>query len=157
MTSNLGSHLIQDKLFDIDEEQIDEVMGELRENMVDLLRKTIRPEFLNRIDEIVLFKPLTHKEIRKIVDIQLNKLVGMLKAKELGLVVSDEAKDWLTNLGYDVTFGARPLKRTIQKYLINPLSQELLMDNFESGDTIHVSVGDKGKLLFEKSEKLVVE
>lgn len=157
MTSNLGSHLIQDKLFDINEEQIEEVMGELRENMVDLLRKTIRPEFLNRIDEIVLFKPLTHKEIRKIVDIQLNKLVGMLKAKELGLVVSDETKDWLTNLGYDVTFGARPLKRTIQKYLINPLSQELLMDNFKAGDTIYVEVGDKGKLVFEKSEKLIVE
>ncbi|MCH9028396.1 MAG: ATP-dependent chaperone ClpB [Bacteroidetes bacterium] len=157
MTSNLGSHLIQDKLIDINEEQIDDVMGELRENLVDLLRKTIRPEFLNRIDEIVLFKPLTHKEIRKIVDIQLNKLVDMLKAKELELVVSDEAKDWLTNLGYDVTFGARPLKRTIQKYLINPLSQELLMDNFESGDTIYVSVGDKGKLVFEKNEKLVVE
>ena len=157
MTSNLGSHLIQDKLIDINEEQIDDVMGELRKNLVDLLRKTIRPEFLNRIDEIVLFKPLTHKEIRKIVDIQLNKLVDMLKAKELELVVSDEAKDWLTNLGYDVTFGARPLKRTIQKYLINPLSQELLMDNFESGDTIYVSVGDKGKLVFEKNEKLVVE
>ena len=157
MTSNLGSPLIQDKLFNIDEEQIDEVMGELRENMVDLLRKTIRPEFLNRIDEIVLFKPLTHKEIRKIVDIQLNKLAGMLKAKELGLVVSDEAKDWLTNLGYDVTFGARPLKRTIQKYLINPLSQELLMDNFGGGDTINVAVGEKGKLVFEKSEKSVVE
>jgi len=125
--------------------------------LVDLLRKTIKPEFLNRIDEIVLFKPLTHKEIRKIVDIQLNKLVGMLKVKELGLVVSDETKDWLTNLGYDVTFGARPLKRTIQKYLINPLSQELLMDNFVSGDTIYVSVGDKGKLVFKKSEKLVVE
>jgi len=157
MTSNLGSHLIQDKLIDINEEQIENIMGELRESLVDLLRKTIRPEFLNRIDEIVLFKPLTHKEIRKIVDIQLNKLVGMLKAKDLGLVVSDEVKDWLTNLGYDVTFGARPLKRTIQKYLINPLSQELLMDNFVSGDTIYVSVGDKGKLVFEKSKNLVVK
>lgn len=151
MTSNLGSHLIQDKLFDINEEQIEEVMGELRENMVDLLRKTIRPEFLNRIDEVVLFKPLTHKEIREIVDIQLNKLVDMLNVKEIGLNVSDEAKDWLANLGYDVTFGARPLKRTIQKYLINPLSQELLMDNFVSGDTINVTVSDKGKLLFEKN------
>jgi len=151
MTSNLGSHLIQDKLFNIDEEQIEDVMGELRENMVDLLRKTIRPEFLNRIDEVVLFKPLTHKEIREIVDIQLNKLIDMLNVKEIGLNVSDEAKDWLANLGYDVTFGARPLKRTIQKYLINPLSQELLMDNFESGDTINVTVGDKGKLVFEKS------
>ncbi|GMR24807.1 MAG: ATP-dependent chaperone ClpB [Ignavibacteria bacterium] len=150
MTSNLGSHLIQDKLFDINEEQIEEVMGGLRESMVDLLRKTIRPEFLNRIDEVVLFKPLTHKEIREIVDIQLNKLVDMLKAKELGLVVSVEAKDWLTNLGYDVTFGARPLKRTIQKYLINPLSQELLMDKFVSGDTINVTVGEKGKLEFSK-------
>ncbi len=150
MTSNLGSYLLQEKLFNIDEDQIEETMGELRESMVDLLRKTIRPEFLNRIDEIVLFKPLTHKEIRNIVDIQLLKVEGMLKAKELTLEVSEEAKDWLTNLGYDVTFGARPLKRTIQKYLINPLSQELLMDKFTGGDTIKVAVGEKGKLEFSK-------
>jgi ATP-dependent Clp protease ATP-binding subunit ClpB len=150
MTSNLGSHLLQHKLFNIDEGQIEEVMGELRENMVDLLRKTIRPEFLNRIDEIVLFKPLTHKEIRKIVDIQLKYLVDMLKAKEIILDVADEAKDWLANLGYDVTFGARPLKRTIQKYLVNPLSQELLMDNFRGGDVIKVGVGAMGRLEFAK-------
>jgi ATP-dependent Clp protease ATP-binding subunit ClpB len=150
MTSNLGSHIIQDKLFNIDESQIEEVMGELRESMVDLLRKTIRPEFLNRIDEIVLFKPLTHKEIREIVDIQLDKVEEMLRDKEMIIEVSDEAKDWLTNLGYDVTFGARPLKRTIQKYLVNPLSQELLMDNFTGGDTIKVDVGEKGKLEFSK-------
>ena len=150
MTSNLGSHLIQEKLFNIDESEIEEVMGGLRENMVDLLRRTIRPEFLNRIDEIVLFKPLTHKEIREIVDIQLNKVIAMLKDKDLILVVSDEAKDWLANLGYDVTFGARPLKRTIQKYLVNPLSQELLMNKFTGGDTIYVEVGDKGKLVFSK-------
>jgi ATP-dependent Clp protease ATP-binding subunit ClpB len=150
MTSNLGSHLIQDKLFNIDEGQIDEVMGELRENMVDLLRKTIRPEFLNRIDEIVLFKPLTHREIRMIVDIQLNSLTKLLKAKDISIDFDDEAKDWLANLGYDVTFGARPLKRTIQKYLINPLSQELLLDKFATGDTINVNVGEKGKLVFSK-------
>jgi ATP-dependent Clp protease ATP-binding subunit ClpB len=152
MTSNLGSHLIQEKLFNIDEEQIEETMGELRENLVDLLRKTIKPEFLNRIDEIVLFKPLTHVEIREVVDIQLRKIVSMLKEKGITLNINDETKDWLTNLGYDVTFGARPLKRTIQKYLVNPLSQELLMDNIESGDTIYVSVGDKGKLEFSKKE-----
>jgi len=104
----------------------------------------------HRIDEVVLFKPLTHKEIREIVDIQLEKVEGMLKDKELILEVSDEAKEWLTNLGYDVTFSARPLKRTIQKYLINPLSQELLMDSFEAGDKIKVSVGEKGKLQFSK-------
>jgi ATP-dependent Clp protease ATP-binding subunit ClpB len=137
----------------MDESQINDAMGELRENMVDLLRNTIRPEFLNRIDEIILFKPLTHGEIREIVDIQLNQLIAMLKEKEISIDISDEAKDWLANLGYDVTFGARPLKRTIQKYLINPLSQELLMDNFASGDIIKVGVGDKGKLVFDKDNR----
>ncbi len=150
MTSNLGSNLIQDRLLNIDENQIDTAMGELREHLGELLRKTIRPEFLNRIDEIVLFKPLTHKEIREIVELQLHILVSMLKAKDLKLEISDETKDWLANVGYDVTFGARPLKRTIQKYLVNPLSQELLMDNFEDGDEINVSVGEKGKLEFSK-------
>jgi ATP-dependent Clp protease ATP-binding subunit ClpB len=153
MTSNLGSALLQEKLFNMDESQINDAMGELRENMVDLLRNTIRPEFLNRIDEIILFKPLTHGEIREIVDIQLNQLIAMLKEKEISIDISDEAKDWLANLGYDVTFGARPLKRTIQKYLINPLSQELLMDNFASGDIIKVGVGDKGKLVFDKDNR----
>ena len=74
----------------------------------------------------------------------------MLEEKDIILNVTDEAKDWLANLGYDVTFGARPLKRTIQKYLVNPLSQQLLMDNFEAGDEINVSVGEKGKLEFSK-------
>ncbi|MBT8380156.1 MAG: ATP-dependent chaperone ClpB [Ignavibacteria bacterium] len=150
MTSNLGSNLIQDRLLNIEENQIDNVMGELRERLGDLLRQSIRPEFLNRIDEIVLFKPLTHKEIREIVELQLNIVVAMLKTKDLNLEIGDETKDWLANIGYDVTFGARPLKRTIQKYLVNPLSQELLAGNFVSGDAIKVSVGDSAKLEFSK-------
>ncbi|MBT8393060.1 MAG: ATP-dependent chaperone ClpB [Ignavibacteriaceae bacterium] len=150
MTSNLGSNLIQDRLLNIDENQIDNVMGELRERLGDLLRQSIRPEFLNRIDEIVLFKPLTHKEIREIVELQLKILVAMLKAKDLKLSISDETKNWLANVGYDVTFGARPLKRTIQKYLVNPLSQELLAGNFVGGDTIKVNVGEDAKLEFSK-------
>ena len=125
-------------------------MGELRQQLHELLRKTIRPEFLNRIDEIVLFKPLLKSEIRKIVDIQLERVQKMLKDKEINLAVSDEAKDWLAQLGYDVTYGARPLKRVIQKYLVNPLSQELLADNFGDGDTIKVSVGERVGLVFTK-------
>lgn len=150
MTSNLGSHIIQDKLESYNEENADEILGQLREQMHDLLRRTIRPEFLNRIDEIVLFKPLLKSEIRQIVDIQLARVQKMLKDKEIVLNVADDAKDWLAQLGYDVTFGARPLKRVIQKYLINPLSQELLAGNFVDGDTIHISVGKKGKLEFSK-------
>ena len=150
MTSNLGSHLIQDRLEAFDEDNVETFMGELRQQMHDLLRKTIRPEFLNRIDEVVLFKPLSRLEIRKIVDIQLKRVQKMLKDKEITLNVSDEAKDWLAQLGYDVNYGARPLKRVIQKYLINPLSQELLASNFVDGDTIRVSVGEKAGLVFTK-------
>jgi ATP-dependent Clp protease ATP-binding subunit ClpB len=150
MTSNIGSHYIQDKLEFFNEDNVEEMMGELRQQLHELLRKTIRPEFLNRIDEIVLFKPLLKSEIRKIVDIQLVRVQKMLKDKEITLAVSDEAKDWLAQLGYDVTYGARPLKRVIQKYLINPLSQELLVGNFGDGDTIRVSVGENAKLVFSK-------
>ncbi|MBI5662235.1 MULTISPECIES: ATP-dependent chaperone ClpB [Ignavibacterium] len=150
MTSNLGSHIIQDKLDAVIEERIDDVMGELREQLYELLRRTIRPEFLNRIDEIVLFKPLTKKEIRKIVDIQLERVQKQLNEREITIVVSDEAKDWLAQTGYDVTYGARPLKRVIQRYLVNPLAQELLAGNFSNGDTIKVHVSTRVGLTFSK-------
>lgn len=150
MTSNLGSHIIQDKLGAILEDKIDIVMGELREQLYELLRRTIRPEFLNRIDEIVLFKPLTKKEIRKIVDIQLERVQKQLSEREITIVVSDDAKDWLAQAGYDVTFGARPLKRVIQKYLVNPLAQELLAGKFGNGDTIKVDVSPRIGLTFSK-------
>jgi ATP-dependent Clp protease ATP-binding subunit ClpB len=150
MTSNIGSHLIQEKLEQVDDDDVENVLGELRYKLIDLLRKTIRPEFLNRIDEVVLFKPLNRNEIRKIVDIQIAKVIKMLKDKDIVLDVDDEAKDWLAKLGYDVTYGARPLKRTIQKYLINPLSQELLAAHFESGDTITVTQSSNAGLEFHK-------
>ena len=151
MTSNLGSHLIQEKLQNITDDKLDSFVYDLRDEMTMLLRNAIRPEFLNRIDEIVLFKPLTKNEIKQIVDIQLNVLQKMLDEKEIKLYVSEDAKDWLAKLGYDVTFGARPLKRTIQKHLINPLSQELLAGNFNNGDTVSVKLGLKGKLTFNKN------
>ncbi|MCH8169709.1 MAG: ATP-dependent chaperone ClpB, partial [Bacteroidetes bacterium] len=150
MTSNLGSNLIQEKLQTVAEDKFEDVLGDIREDLTNLLRKTIRPEFLNRVDEIVLFKPLTKDEIKLIVDIQLSDLQKMLDEKDIKLNVNEEAKDWLAKLGYDVTFGVRPLKRTIQKYLINPLSQELLAGNFINGDSINVNLGLKGKLIFKK-------
>ncbi len=150
MTSNLGSHLIQEKLSAIDENNFDYVMGELRIALTELLRQTIRPEFLNRIDEIVLFKPLLKKEIKQIIDIQLQRVANMLSEKGLSLEVEEDVKDFLMEHGYDVTYGARPLKRTIHKYLINPLSTELLMNKYETGDTIFVRYPGAGRLVFEK-------
>jgi ATP-dependent Clp protease ATP-binding subunit ClpB len=148
MTSNLGSHIIQESLERLDEENQYDVLNNIRGKLVDLLRKTIRPEFLNRIDEIVLFKPLFKEELRSIVDIQLERVERMLEDKNLRLRVDNEVKDWLASMGYDVVYGARPLKRTIQKYLINPLSQELLMNSFQPGDVIYVNVKDTGGLSF---------
>ncbi len=150
MTSNLGSHIIQENLEQLNEQNIQQIMGNLRLLLSDLLKKTIRPEFLNRIDDIVLFKPLSKREIRQIVDIQVEKVQKMLEEKEIKITLENDAKDWLAELGYDVTFGARPLKRTIQKFLINPLSQELLAGSFEKGDSILVSIGEKGNLAFSK-------
>ncbi len=150
MTSNLGSQMIQERLSEMDEDNYDSILGELRVKLSELLRNTIRPEFLNRIDEVVLFKPLLKNEIKQIVEIQIQLVAKMIEEKNLKLEVHEDVKDYLLQLGYDVTFGARPLKRTIQKHLINPLSTELLMNKYEAGDTIVIKYPGAGKLEFEK-------
>ncbi|MCF8241695.1 MAG: ATP-dependent chaperone ClpB [Melioribacteraceae bacterium] len=150
MTSNLGSHLIQEKLGAISEENYESIMGELRTKLSELLRKTIRPEFLNRIDDIVLFKPLLQNELKEIIDIQLQRVNKMLGEKNLTLEISNEVKEFLLQIGYDVTYGARPLKRTIQRYIVNPLSTSLLMNEFQSGDNISAEYPGDGKIIFTK-------
>ncbi|HOP50536.1 MAG TPA: ATP-dependent chaperone ClpB [Ignavibacteriales bacterium] len=150
MTSNLGSHIIQDQLDNFNENNESEILGKLKLQMFELLRKTIRPEFLNRIDEIILFKPLNKNNLRQIVDLQISKVSELLQQKNIKLVVSDEAKDWLAQLGYDIHFGARPLKRTIQKYLINPLAEEILKGNFVANDIVKVDIDDRGTIKFSK-------
>lgn len=150
MTSNLGSHIIQERLVDFTEENYESILGELRVKLTNVLRQTIRPEFLNRIDEIVLFKPLLRSELRGIIDIQLQRLAKMLADKNLHLEIGQDVKDFIISVGYDVTFGARPLKRMIQKYITNPLSKELLKNSYAGGNTIKVSYsGDRG-IIFSK-------
>jgi ATP-dependent Clp protease ATP-binding subunit ClpB len=150
MTSNIGSHLIQEKLETITEENFEDILGQIRSKLIELLRKTIRPEFLNRIDEVVLFKPLLKSELKQIVDIQLRNVEKILEQKKITIHVNEEAKDFLLQVGYDATYGARPLKRTIQKYLVNPLSTELLLENFIAGDSISVEFDGRSKLIFTK-------
>jgi ATP-dependent Clp protease ATP-binding subunit ClpB len=150
MTSNIGSHLIQEKLESFTEDNYESILDDIRIKLNDLLKKTIRPEFLNRIDDIVLFKPLLKSELKNIINIQLDNVSKMLKEQNIKIEVTEEAKEFLLKLGYDISYGARPLKRIIQKYLINPLSSELLMGNFISGDTILVDYKSGDKLLFTK-------
>ena len=151
MTSNIGSHIIQDQLQFVTEKNRDEILNQLREKLLELLRAKIRPEILNRIDEVIMFKPLMSEELRKIVDLQINRIKEMLyKNNEIILSVSDEAKDWLAKLGYDITFGARPLKRTIQSHITNILSEKILSGEILPGDNVTVNVKDNGEFVFNK-------
>ena len=152
MTSNLGSQLISKK---IDSDfapggEWDEVFAQLRNELFLLLKATIRPEFLNRVDEIIIFRPLAQADIRRIITIQLKRVQETVAAREITLEVTDDAKDWLAKLGYDPTYGARPLKRVIQKQIVNPLSGKILAGEFGPGDTIEVGLDTRGLIAFTK-------
>jgi len=146
MTSNLGSQLIQERLGTLTEENRDELMGELRVQLLDMLRQSVRPEFLNRIDEIILFKPLTMFELRKIVELQLQQVQKLVAEKNITLVFTDEAKERLATIGYDPSYGARPLKRIIQKYVVNTLSEKLLSGSVVEGDTVEIGTDNRGMI-----------
>ena len=142
MTSNLGSHIIQEKLENIDDNQRDLVMGQLKSEIFELLKKGLRPEFLNRIDEIIVFTTLSKKEIEAIVKIQLNLIAHQLKELGTDIEFSPFAIEWLSENGYDPQFGARPLKRVLQKHIINELSKQLLSGKIHKDSKIFVDVFD---------------
>jgi ATP-dependent Clp protease ATP-binding subunit ClpB len=156
MTSNLGSQLVQQKIETTREKERAEMMETLRTDLFNLLKQTIRPEFLNRIDEIIVFKPLTRNEIRSIVDRQLDKLISRVNENNnIKLTVSERAKLFLADAGYDPIFGARPLKRTIQKYVSNPLAEKVLAGEFIPGDSLEIDIPESGKLEFKKISETV--
>lgn len=126
MTSNIGSHLISEEIEKTSGELDGEAYRQLQTKLFDLLRKTIRPEFLNRIDDVVVFHPLDQNHIRLIVDIQLRGVDALLAKNHVKLTVPDKVKDWLAARGFDPVFGARPLKRLIQTQIVNQLAKQLI-------------------------------
>ena len=142
MTSNLGSNIIQENFEDITERNKEEVVNKTRLEVMNLLRQTIRPEFLNRVDEIILFQPLMKNEIRGIVNIQLNNLKGLVAQSGIQLEFSDYALDFLAEQGFDPQFGARPLKRLIQKEIVNQLSRRILAGEIDKSQPVLVDVFD---------------
>ena len=138
MTSNIGSHVIQERFEGVTENNLLAVTETTKIEVMDLLRKTIRPEFLNRIDEVIMFKPLLRHEIKGIVEIQLNGLKEMLAERDIKISFSDAVINWLAEEGFDPQFGARPLKRVIQKEIVNELSKKILSGEVKSDDTIVV-------------------
>jgi ATP-dependent Clp protease ATP-binding subunit ClpB len=150
MTSNIGSAEIQR----LAGKQAPE--WEVEAKVKDLLKEHFRPEFLNRIDEIIVFHPLSKEQIGRIVDVQLAQLRKRLASRGIKLVLEDDAKKLLADEGYDPTYGARPLKRVIQQRIENPLASRILAGDFGEGDTIHVKADpNKGAFAFEKGADVV--
>ena len=148
MTSNIGAHIIQERLKGIDENNRDEVLDKTNHEVYEMLKQTIRPEFLNRIDEIIMFAPLKKSEIVDIVRLQFNGVKKMLENNGIAIEITDKAVEWLAEAGYDPQFGARPVKRVIQRTLLNDLSKQILAEEVSKDSRIMVDVkGDK--IVFE--------
>jgi len=150
MTSNLGSDLIRDRMDQWSNNMPEKEAESLRRELFMLLRKSLRPEFLNRVDEIVMFRPLSLEQIGEIVKIQLNNVKKVLANSNLKLEVSDDAIDWLARNGFDPQSGARPVKRLIQKEIINELSKEIISGKIPRESTVEVDVEDD-RLVFGNS------
>ncbi len=152
MTSNLGSQIIQTAFEDVTEDNKEKVVERTRREVIGLLRQTIRPEFLNRIDEVIMFQPLLKAEIREIVRIQLNSLAQMVLKNGIDLRFSEYVVDYLAENGFDPQFGARPLKRLIQKEIVNPLSKKILAASINRGHPLLVDVFD-GLVVFRNERE----
>jgi len=158
MTSNLGSALIQERLAEINFEDRERILAATRLEVLDLLKKSLRPEFLNRVDEIVVFEPLMREQVRSIAEIQLKKLQeNLLENSKIQLEFTPDALDWLAELGFDPQFGARPLKRVIQRKVLNELARKLLGGTIQAGEPVVLDCFDKqlvfrGKGLKTESE-----
>ena len=148
MTSNIGAHLIQERFADLTVQNEEEVVAKTKSEVFDLLKKTIRPEFLNRIDELIMFRPLGREEIRGIVDIQFEQIKKMLEEQGVVITATPAALDWLGEIGFDPTFGARPLKRAIQREVLNQLSKEILAGTISNQDKIELHIDENKKFIF---------
>ncbi|MDR1557818.1 MAG: ATP-dependent chaperone ClpB [Tannerellaceae bacterium] len=143
MTSNIGSPLIRENFEKITPQNHDKIIEQTRREVLDLLKQTVRPEFLNRIDEILMFSPLNEQEIRKIVELQLEHIQQMLETNGISLKFTDNALQFIATEGYDPQFGARPVKRVIQKYVLNELSRQILGGAIDRNRPVTVDVVEK--------------
>lgn len=142
MTSNMGSHIIQESFENITDENKDAVLAKTKLEVYELLKKSIRPEFLNRIDEVIMFEPLTRDNVTEIVKIQFKQIQKHLLEQQVNIRITDEAVNWLAELGYDPQFGARPVKRVIQKQVLNELSKQILAGKINKEKEIILDVFD---------------
>ncbi|MBD3223735.1 MAG: ATP-dependent chaperone ClpB [Caldithrix sp.] len=157
MTSNLGAQFIREKSEHLQESEADMIYDEIRKNVLSLLKENLRPEFLNRIDDIVVFHPLAMDHLREIVHLQFNRLAKMLSEKNLTAELDENAVDYLVQRGYDPAFGARPLKRLIQKDIVNALAREIIAGNIKDGQHVRITMqNDQLQFSTDGSQKKAV-
>jgi ATP-dependent Clp protease ATP-binding subunit ClpB len=147
MTSNIGAHIIQENFQDLDEKNPEPTIERTKDEVFELLKKTLRPEFLNRIDELIMFRPLSSREIRKIVEIQFRHIQERLEDSGIRLEATDDVLDFLSREGYDPQFGARPLKRVLQRRILNELSKAILSGDIRK-DAVVEAVLDRDQIRF---------
>jgi len=144
MTSNVGSHIIQEDISKLNDTNREEVLEKTKQKVLGVLKQSIRPEFINRVDEIVMFAPLTEKEINDIVRLQFIIIQKMLKAQNISIDITDEAVKWIGKAGFDPHYGARPVKRIIQKEILNELSKKIIANSIDKDKKIIVDKDEKG-------------
>jgi ATP-dependent Clp protease ATP-binding subunit ClpB len=149
MTTNIGSHLIQENFERITDDNYFEVIESTKDEVLTLLKKSVRPEFVNRIDEIIMFRPLSQADIRKIVDIQVDLIAKRLDEAGIRIEISAAARSRLAKLGFDPHFGARPLKRVMQRELLNELSKQILAGKVHKNSIIFVDIKNETDFIFE--------
>jgi ATP-dependent Clp protease ATP-binding subunit ClpB len=157
MTTNIGSHLIQERFKDINPLNEPEVVEEARNEAFELLKKQVRPEFLNRIDEIIMFRPLGREDIRKIVDIQFRLIQQRLEENGVKIEATDDVLDYLGQVGFDPTYGARPLKRVMQREILNQLSKEILAGRVNKEDVVGITLNDGKEIEFMNLNEIEIE
>ncbi|MEY1637916.1 ATP-dependent chaperone ClpB [Tenuifilum osseticum] len=148
MTSNIGSHIIQENYAQLSKSNAEQVFERTRNQVFELLKQSIRPEFLNRVDEIIMFTPLNREEIKQIVLLQFERIKQMLAQNGVGIEISESAVEWITDIGFDPVYGARPIKRVMQKKILNELSKQLLAGTINKEQTITVDYFGDDILVF---------
>ena len=156
MTSNIGSHIIQESFETMTDLNKEVILASTKNKVFELLKKTIRPEFLNRIDEVIMFQPLSREEVKEIVRIQFSGLQKLLEQTQIKITSTENAIEWLSQLGFDPQFGARPLKRVIQKKVLNELSKQILAGKINKNDHIELDVDKRNEFIF-RNVKAVIE
>jgi len=156
MTTNIGSHLIQENFTQLNEENNFEVLENTKNQVFELLKKSVRPEFLNRVDEIIMFQPLSRKDIRKVVEIQFGIIKKRLAENQIKLEADNKVLDYLGEIGFDPQFGARPLKRVLQKMILNELSKKILEGKVSADSIVGITLDENNDIEFLNLDEVKV-